>query len=82
MQSFDMTGIVAIAMVFAIAVFVIAVYLVPCWRICGRMGFSPWLSLLMLISPVNIILLYYLAFAEWPAMRRPDSISGGSRVQR
>jgi uncharacterized membrane protein len=50
-----------------IVVAVIAV--VPFWRICTRVGYSPWLSLLILIPLVNIVFFYYLAFSEWPSQR-------------
>ena len=43
----------------------IAIVLVPTWRICQKAGFSPWLSLLMLVPLGNLILLYFLAFADW-----------------
>jgi len=41
------------------------VVLIPTWFICKKAGFSPWLSLLTLIPPGGLILLYVLAFAEW-----------------
>ena len=40
---------------------------VPFWRICSRVGFSPWASLLVLVPLVNLIFIYYLAFSAWPA---------------
>jgi hypothetical protein len=40
---------------------------VPFWRICSRVGHSPWLSLLILEPLINLIFVYWLAFAEWPA---------------
>jgi hypothetical protein len=44
----------------------IAVVLIPLWQICKKAGFSPWLSLLVLLYPVGgLILLYVLAFARW-----------------
>lgn len=42
---------------------------VPFWRIFRRMGYSPWLSLLMLVPFVNLGLLYYVAFLDWPIER-------------
>jgi hypothetical protein len=42
----------------------------PFWKICSKAGFPGALSLLMLIPIGNIILLFYLAFAEWPALRQ------------
>ena len=41
--------------------------IVPFWRICSRVGHSPWLSLLILVPLINLIFIYWLAFAEWPA---------------
>lgn len=38
---------------------------VPFWRV----GFSGWLSLLILVPLLNLGLLYFLAFAGWPAQR-------------
>ena len=42
---------------------------VPFWRICRKAGFSGWLSLLVLLPVINLVFLYVLAFAEWPAQR-------------
>ena len=43
---------------------------VPFWRMCSRVGYSPWASLLVLVPLVNLIFIYYLAFAAWPADRK------------
>ena len=42
----------------------------PFWKIFRKAGFSPWLSLLFGIPVFNIGLLFYLGFAEWPALKR------------
>lgn len=52
---------------------VAAIAIVPFWRICKRIGHSPWLSLLVVIPLVNLIFIYYLAFSQWPA----DKASSG-----
>lgn len=41
--------------------------IVPVWRICTRIGYSGWLSLLVLVPFVNLGLLYFIAFSVWPA---------------
>ena len=41
----------------------------PVWRICSKAGFSGALSLLILLPGLNLCLLYFLALAEWPALR-------------
>ena len=43
---------------------------VPVWRICVKAGYSGWLSLLVLVPIANLLLLYFLAFAEWPVESR------------
>jgi hypothetical protein len=41
------------------------VVLIPYWFIFKKAGFSPFLGLLMFVPLVNIIMLYFLAFARW-----------------
>lgn len=48
---------------------VAVIAVVPFWRICTRVGYSPWLSLLILIPLVNLIFFYILAFSEWPSQK-------------
>jgi len=49
---------------------VIAVAVVwPASRVCAKAGFSPWLGLATLIPGANILLLWFLALAEWPRNR-------------
>lgn len=50
----------------------LAVVIIPCWFICKKAGFSPWLSLLNIIPLGNLILLYVLAFAEWKVAPVPQ----------
>ena len=45
---------------------------VPFWRICQRAGFAGWWSLLILFPVLNLVLIYYLAFADWPSQSRQD----------
>ncbi len=43
-----------------------AIAIIPFWKICMRVGLSPWLSLLLVIPVVGWVFVYYLAFADWP----------------
>ena len=45
------------------------IFILPFWKIFTKAGFPGWLSLLMVIPFANIIILFYLAFAEWPALK-------------
>ncbi len=49
-----------------------AVIILPFWKISSKAGFPGWLSLLLLVPVVNLIVLYVIAFARWPARRGPD----------
>jgi len=40
------------------------------WKIFSKAGYSGWLSLTQLIPLVNLIVLFYVAFAEWPIRRQ------------
>jgi hypothetical protein len=42
----------------------------PLWRVCSRAGFPGPLALVAIIPLGLIVLLFVLAFAEWPALRR------------
>ena len=59
---------------FIIILFILGIMLVltvlPFWMICTKAGFPGWYSLAMLFPLLNIILLFFLAFADWPALRQ------------
>ena len=53
-----------------VVVAICAVTLVTIWptgRICRRAGFSSWLGVLAVVPIANVLLLWYLAYAAWPA---------------
>jgi energy-converting hydrogenase Eha subunit B len=41
----------------------------PAARICAKAGYSPWLGLAVVIPIANVLLLWFLAIAEWPQRR-------------
>lgn len=47
--------------------------ILPAWRICSKAGYPGWLALLFLLPIANLVLLYFLGFAEWPLERRAAS---------
>lgn len=42
---------------------------IPFWSIFRKAGYSPWLSLLMVVPVVNLGMLYFLAFSNWPKLK-------------
>ncbi len=50
----------------------LAIIILPFWFICKKAGFSPWLSLLVIVPFGFLILLYVLAFAQWKVAPAPQ----------
>ena len=49
--------------------------ILPFCFIFRKAGYSQWLGLLMIVPVINFILLYFLAFSEWPT----NKVRGSSR---
>ncbi len=45
---------------------VAAVIITPFWFIYAKAGYSKWLSFLMVVPLVNLAMLYFFAFSNWP----------------
>jgi len=52
---------------------IVVLAVIPFWMICSKAGFPGWISLAVLFPMLNIALLFFLAFAEWPALRNVPS---------
>jgi len=46
-----------------------AIIVIPFWFILSKAGYSKWLSFLMVVPILNVILLYFLAFSNWPNLK-------------
>lgn len=53
-----------------------AIVVVPFWRICMKAGYPGALGLLIVVPLVNLVFLYYLAFATWPAHKAAPPADG------
>ncbi len=56
---------------FFVLMAVLVIY--PIGRILGRIGLSPFWTILAFVPLVNLIALWVLAFVDWPARRGSDS---------
>lgn len=54
-----------------IVLIALAIYLIPTIRIFKRVGWSPWLVLVLLIPLAPVVMLWVFAFARWPAVDGP-----------
>jgi len=44
------------------------IIIIPFWKIFERSGHSGWWSLTQIVPVLNIFILFFLAYAKWPAM--------------
>ena len=64
-----MIGLMALAELKILSFGVLLILVVfPSWKICEKAGFPGWYSLAVFFPMLNVFLLYYLAFASWPAL--------------
>ena len=70
----DMAAMMVVIFVCMLIGLVMTVVLtvVPFWMICKKAGFPGPLALLMLVPVANLVLPFYIAFANWPALRQRD----------
>lgn len=54
-------------------IIMVAVLVYPIGRILGRLGLSPFWSVIAFIPFVNLIALWFLAFMDWPMTEREVS---------
>ncbi len=60
---------------FFLYAFSVALFMVPCWFILKKAGFTPWLALLCLLPSLGtLVLLYVIAFAEWKVIPAPQAM--------
>jgi heme/copper-type cytochrome/quinol oxidase subunit 4 len=65
-----MPGVYELIVIFGAFAVMVLLNVIPFWMICTKAGFPGALSLLMLVPIANVVLLFYIAFAEWPAHRQ------------
>lgn len=63
-------GMGEIFLISLITAIIAVLVIIPYRRIFLKAGFSPWLSLLMLVPLVNLGMLYFLGFVEWPSLQK------------
>jgi hypothetical protein len=46
------------------------IIILPLWKIFSKAGYPGALSLGMILPVVNIVLLYFLGFSDWPVLKQ------------
>lgn len=64
----------------AILVLIGLILVVPFWKIFSKAGFSGWLSLTQIVPILNLVGLYYLAFAKWPVQGEVEDSKEGMEL--
>lgn len=68
----EVAGLLAGGGILGLMMFSMVAMIVPIiayWKILGKVGYPPPLALVILLPFAGLILLYWLAFAEWPALK-------------
>ena len=65
-----MFGSVSVPELIIVAVAAAVIVVFPAARVCARAGFPAWLGIVAVVPGANILLLWFLAFAEWPSRQR------------
>ncbi len=47
----------------------------PFWRICSKAGYPGIMALLVFIPVINLIFLYWFAFADWPNLQKDSTVT-------
>ncbi len=55
--------------------------ILPFWKIFAKAGYPGALALTQLVPILNVIVLFYLAFAEWPIHRQLTELRQGPGAQ-
>ena len=54
--------------------FLLGVGVIPFWKIFSKAGYPGAMGLIMLVPFLNLIMLFYLGFAEWPVLRELERL--------
>jgi hypothetical protein len=46
------------------------IIILPLWKVFSKAGYPGALSLGMILPVVNIVLLYFLGFSDWPVLKQ------------
>ena len=72
METVGMPGVAELGLIFIVILLSgvgALLTVIPFWKICSKAGFAGPLALLMLVPIANIVLPFYIAFAQWPALK-------------
>jgi hypothetical protein len=50
-------------------VFCFPLLVVPFWKIFSKAGYPGIMSIAMLVPLVNVVMLFFLGFSDWPVLR-------------
>ena len=71
MRSIALPELLTIA---SVALFWALILVLPFWKIFSKAGYSGALSIAMAFPFINLVMLFFLAFSEWPALRELNAL--------
>ena len=62
-------GLPELIVIFVFVIGSVVAAVIPFWQISKKAGYHPALGILSAIPLVNVVFLYFLAFADWPVTK-------------
>jgi len=53
---------------------VVAFLIVPFWKIFSKAGYPGIIGVLMLVPFLNLVLLFFLGFSDWPVLKELNAL--------
>ncbi|MGD0902261.1 MAG: hypothetical protein ABR924_04885 [Terracidiphilus sp.] len=51
-------------------------FIAPFWQIFKKAGYIPLVSLVMIVPYLNVLAFFWLAFSDWPVLKRLRNLEG------
>jgi len=67
-------GLPEILVIFVVFLLYFPAWIVAFWRIFSRAGYPGVVSLAMLVPVLNVIMILFLGFADWPVLRELNAL--------
>jgi len=62
-----------------IVIVIYAIWIIPLYRICGRIGWAPAWALVALIPFLGVVLVWAIAFGRWSPSEATETVSNSPR---
>lgn len=58
----------------AFSIFSFPLFVIPFWKIFSKAGYPGIMSIVMLVPVLNILMLFFLGFSNWPVLKELSTL--------